>query len=175
MSTATRSWATRDEQATRAVAAQFAAVLGATPAAPADLSAAQTQSAATACARRIYLSGELGAGKTTWVRGFLAAAGVSTPVQSPSYALLATYEARGRTYVHLDCYRLNKSSDLAALALDDYDRADALWLVEWPEQVSAALPPPDLWLTLSLGSTGHSIHAETRSDLGREWLSLIRD
>jgi tRNA threonylcarbamoyladenosine biosynthesis protein TsaE len=115
----------------------------------------------------------LGAGKTTWVRGFLAACGVTGAIQSPSYGLLASYVAQGWTYEHLDCYRLSVADDITALALDEYDRAQHLWLVEWPERAAARLPRPDLALALELLPGAHQIAVRAGTPFGQKWLSSI--
>src|SRR5213076_1829496 len=68
----------------------------------------------------VYLTGELGAGKTTFARGFLRAQGIQGPVRSPSYTLLEIYETGARTTLHLDLYRLRDASELDNLGLREW-------------------------------------------------------
>ena len=82
----------------------------------------------------VLLSGELGAGKSTFARGVLRALGAQGPIKSPSYTLLETYELPGVHAVHLDLYRLIDPDELEHLGLADYHRPGFLWLVEWPER-----------------------------------------
>ncbi len=86
----------------------------------------------------IYLCGDLGAGKTTWVRGFLAASGVATPVRSPTYPLVELYELTDATAVHLDLYRLQDAAELEPLGVRDWAQPGYVWLIEWPERGGAA-------------------------------------
>lgn len=119
----------------------------------------------------VTLSGELGAGKTTLVRGFLRALGVEGSVRSPSYALLETYELAARRVLHLDLYRLRDPEEVTVLGLRDYDQPDAIWLVEWPERAADRLPLADLALRFEVGDEGHSVRIEAGTPVGVRWLS----
>lgn len=119
---------------------------------------------------RLTLSGELGAGKTTWVQGFAAASGVAENISSPTYSLLQEYSARVGSLVHADFYRLANSAELDALALDDLDRPGAVWCIEWPERAAARLGEVDLALRLEIKGPVHVLRAESRSPLGEKCL-----
>ena len=105
----------------------------------------------------IALNGELGAGKTTLVNGFMRALGVSGAVRSPTYTLIEPYEFEGETagefvgrvVFHLDLYRLADPSELEMLAPRDLLEPRAVLLVEWAERAGAALPHADLTLELA--------------------------
>ena len=94
----------------------------------------------------IYLRGDLGAGKTTLVRGLLRGLGYQAPVRSPTYTLIEPYEAVEPPVVHLDLYRLADPEELDYLGLRDLLERPGLMLVEWPERGAGALPPADLEL-----------------------------
>jgi tRNA threonylcarbamoyladenosine biosynthesis protein TsaE len=96
------------------------------------------------------LSGPLGVGKTTLVRGLLAALGHADEVPSPSFALVQPYEALDPPAWHVDLYRLRDSSELAELGLDAAE--DGLLLVEWPEQAGEGAWPEALRLTLDFAA-----------------------
>ena len=121
----------------------------------------------------IYLSGELGAGKTTLARGFLGALGVKEPVRSPTFTLLELYPLTGLTAVHLDLYRVAGVGELESLGLREWARDGHLWLIEWPERGEAALPRPDLALAFSVTDRGHDIDVNARSPLGHSWLERV--
>lgn len=107
--------------------------------------------------RQIHLQGDLGAGKTTWVRGLLRGLGYQGVVRSPTYTLLETYEIAGVFLLHLDLYRLSDPDELNSLGLFDYGKKSVVWLVEWPEKGRGWLPPPDLVLYLSYCDSGRSL------------------
>ncbi len=122
-------------------------------------------------ALRAWLAGDLGAGKTTFVRGLLRQLGVTGPVRSPTYSLLERYAPGPVEVLHGDLYRLEGPGSLAALGLDDFDRGGMLWLIEWPERGEGALPPPDLRLALSVEPGGHRIECRANSAAGESWLA----
>lgn len=100
----------------------------------------------------IALSGPLGVGKTTLVRGFLAALGHQDEVPSPSFAIVQPYEETDPPAWHVDLYRLEDRSELAELGLDAAD--DAVLLVEWPERAGDDAWPTALRLSLDFGEAG---------------------
>jgi tRNA threonylcarbamoyladenosine biosynthesis protein TsaE len=145
---------TRDESATGAVGARLAESV------PAGLDRAL----------RMHLQGDLGAGKTTLVRGFLRALGVTGVVRSPTYGLLEPYAVAGRVVLHLDLYRLADPGEVAALGLRDHDEPGAVWLIEWPERGGGALPPADLAVTLTARQGAHHLRLAGLSTSGALWL-----
>jgi tRNA threonylcarbamoyladenosine biosynthesis protein TsaE len=130
----------------------------------------------------LFLSGELGTGKTTLAAALLGAMGVSEAVRSPSYALIEIYGLDARLAVHVDLYRLNNVAELEQLGLRDYLQSDTLLLIEWPEHGEGALPNADLWLHLELpgpgapacGSDGRLCRVQARSSAGEAWLGAVR-
>ena len=118
----------------------------------------------------VYLTGDLGAGKTTWVRGFVAACGVTTVVRSPTYTLVELYDLGAVQALHLDLYRLQDESELEALGLRDWAQPGYLWLIEWPERAIGRLPAADLRVALSVTTQGHEITVDAASLLGEDWL-----
>ena len=122
----------------------------------------------------LWLAGELGAGKTTFARGFLAALGVTDAVRSPTYTLLELHELPSETILHVDLYRLRDPSELALLGLRDWARPGSLWLIEWPDRAAGRLPPADLILTFTVGVPAHDIEVRAHSPLGEEWLAAFR-
>jgi tRNA threonylcarbamoyladenosine biosynthesis protein TsaE len=121
----------------------------------------------------VYMCGELGAGKTTLVRGLLRELGVTGAVRSPSYTLLETYECSGHRILHLDLYRLAGSADVASLGLRDELDPGVLLLIEWPERASHSLPRADLLVGLSTAGEGRSAGIEAPGTVGAAWLSRI--
>lgn len=98
----------------------------------------------------LFVRGDLGAGKSTFVRGFLAAAGVRGVMPSPTYSLVEPYESDDLTLYHMDAYRLADSAELDYLGLDDLHKPGCLTLIEWPDHIREALPDPLVTVDLSL-------------------------
>jgi tRNA threonylcarbamoyladenosine biosynthesis protein TsaE len=95
--------------------------------------------------RMLILRGDLGAGKTTLVKGIAAGLGVHAEddVTSPTFTLVHEYGGGGTMLYHLDLYRLEKERELAALGIDEMQRADALMLVEWGEKFPSLVARAD--------------------------------
>jgi len=107
------------------------------------------------CARSgdvIALSGPLGVGKTTLVRGFLAALGHGGEVPSPSFAIVQPYDQLDPPVWHVDLYRLEERSELAELGLDS--AGDAVLVVEWPERAGEDAWRHALRLSLDFAEAG---------------------
>jgi tRNA threonylcarbamoyladenosine biosynthesis protein TsaE len=121
----------------------------------------------------IYLTGGLGAGKTTLTRGLLRSLGVTGAVRSPTYTLVEIYEMDALTVLHLDLYRLTDPEELGNLGLREWARGGHLWLIEWPERGAGRLPEADLVITLSAGDDGHDIEVSARSELGARWAERL--
>ena len=106
----------------------------------------------------IYLRGQLGAGKTTFSRGFLRGRGHLGSVKSPTYTLVEPYEAvLGGPVFHLDLYRLGGGQELAYLGIDDYLATRGVLLIEWPERAERELPAPTIDLTLLPKAAGRTL------------------
>ncbi len=121
----------------------------------------------------IFLSGELGAGKTTLVRGLLQALGHAGAVKSPSYALVEVYKLSRLYLYHFDFYRFNSPAELGEAGFREYFASGAVCLVEWPEKAAGALPAADITVTLQAAGSGRmaDIHADTET--GRACLKRL--
>ena len=98
----------------------------------------------------LCLEGDLGTGKTCLVQGVGQGLGLTEPVTSPTFTLLAEYRppSPAPPLYHVDVYRLNDAPQEAlAFGLDDYLGGDGVCIVEWADRVESLLPPERLWLT----------------------------
>ncbi len=102
----------------------------------------------------LALHGDLGVGKTTFVRGFARALGVREPVTSPTFAIFCLYRGESRRLLHMDAYRLNRPADADNLVL--WELLDSPWtmVVEWPSKLGDRLPPDAWHLELSIVEPG---------------------
>lgn len=97
-----------------------------------------------AAGRLIFLRGDLGAGKTTFVRAVCNALAVEDLVSSPSFAILNVYRAPGLRIAHFDLFRLSAAHQLDEIGALDFLDAATLVFVEWPENCSGFFPNPDM-------------------------------
>jgi len=105
----------------------------------------------------IFLKGNLGAGKTTWVRGFLRGLGYQGNVKSPTYTLVEEYHFEHALVFHFDLYRIVDAEELEWMGMREYFRPNAILLIEWPEKGIGFLPTPNLFLNIDILDTGRKI------------------
>ena len=115
---------------------------------------------------RIHLCGDLGTGKTTFVRGFLDGQGYHGKVKSPTYTLVEPYAFNNLSVFHFDLYRLKDPFELEAIGYRDYLEHDAILLIEWPERAATILGQPDLEIAIAISENGREITLESKSDQG---------
>jgi tRNA threonylcarbamoyladenosine biosynthesis protein TsaE len=121
----------------------------------------------------IYLEGDLGAGKTTLVRGWLQKVGAGETAKSPTYTLVEPHVTSGLNLYHFDFYRFTIPEEFLDAGLDEYFAEHGICLVEWPDRAAPYLPAPDLRVQLSLDGTGRRVRIASSSERGRAWLSKL--
>ncbi len=95
----------------------------------------------------VYLCGDLGAGKTTFMQGLIQSLTKTVSVKSPTYTLVETYSLpHHQTLHHFDLYRLSDPEELFYIGIDEYCHTNSMCFVEWPEKGAGVIPLPDLTL-----------------------------
>ena len=101
----------------------------------------------------IALYGDLGVGKTAFVRGFASVIAPGAIVRSPTFALVNEYRAKPRSLFHFDMYRIADEDDLYSIAFYDYQDRNGICLVEWSENIPYALPEQYLRVSIEKNRT----------------------
>lgn len=146
-----------------------------------DIAATHRAGAAIACAATggmvIALHGDLGAGKTTLVRGGLQGMGWTGPVKSPTYTLVEHYPFSSLYFYHFDFYRLADPEEWETAGLAELFRPDAVCLIEWPERVGGLLPSADLAIALAhperADASGRQCVLDARTEAGERCLTAM--
>ena len=137
----------------------------------ADTQALATQLAALPLVGSVWLSGDLGAGKTTLTRYWLQALGHKGAVKSPTYTLVEPYsiqQENGSTkpVYHADLYRLQDPEELSFIGFDEYlDEPNALVIIEWASRADSFLPPPSLFIDMTQIDNGNNDKASRQVEL----------
>lgn len=121
----------------------------------------------------IYLRGNLGAGKTTWVRALLQSLGYAGLVKSPTYTLIERYDVAGLHLRHFDLYRFRDAEEWEDSGFRDEFDGRNICLVEWPEQAAGLLPPADISLTFEMLQDGRELLLHAYTDAGQRCLSAL--
>lgn len=113
----------------------------------------------------LALTGDLGAGKTTFMQGVAFALGVKRPITSPTFTLCQEYQTPKFKLVHMDLYRLNGPDDLLTIGFPEHLESGAVVAVEWPERGGDLIPPDALHISLTLSDEAETrtIEVETRT------------
>lgn len=130
-------------------------------------------SAGLAAGQLIFLSGELGAGKTTFVRALLRGLGYDATVKSPTYTLVESYSVGGLAVYHFDLYRLRDPQELESIGFRDYLDGRGVCLVEWPERAAEYLPVPDLKVSIEHEKNKRRIDFHALSPVGSALLERL--
>jgi tRNA threonylcarbamoyladenosine biosynthesis protein TsaE len=121
----------------------------------------------------VYLSGDLGAGKTTLVRGALRGLGYTGRVKSPTYTLVELYPFSKLSLYHFDFYRFTDPREWLDAGFREAFGGEAVCLVEWPEKAGAWLPPPDLHIHLAVTGTGRTARLMAHTRAGEACLDQL--
>ena len=122
----------------------------------------------------IALSGNLGAGKTTLVRGALESLGVSSGVRSPTYTLIEYYELLPLSIAHLDLYRLADAEELEYLGYRDYLNSTTICLIEWPERAQGYLNNIGLQVSIDYDADGRNVELLAKNEWGNKIIASLR-
>lgn len=119
----------------------------------------------------LTFSGEIGAGKTTFIRAMLRALGVTSTIKSPTFSFVESYQGSSLLVHHFDLYRIHDEIELDCIGFRDYFSTDSICCIEWPERAVRSLTKPDLRFTLAIKGAGREMHLSAFSSAGADVLS----
>jgi len=143
------------------------------PDAAATLRLGEACAAGAAPGISLHLRGELGAGKTTLVRGLLRDLGYRGRVKSPTYTLVEPYEDLRLNVYHFDFYRFKDRDEWVSSGFRDYFNPESLCIVEWPERAGDLLARPDLEIHLHYRDEARAAQLAAHSPAGETWLASL--
>ena len=123
---------------------------------------------------KVYLHGDLGAGKTTFTRGVLRGLGFSGKVKSPTYTLVEPYslliQQKPLDFYHFDLYRFADEEEWEAAGFREYFNPHSVCLVEWPDKAGGLIPQADIDVYLSLAGEGRILQLKANTTAGKKCL-----
>ena len=120
-----------------------------------------------------YLQGDLGAGKTTLVRGMLNALGYRGHVKSPTYTLVESYHAAGLDLRHFDLYRLHDEDEWDAAGFRDELDGQNIFFIEWPENALGLIPQADMEIAFEILEQGREVEIHANTEMGKQCLEQL--
>ena len=121
----------------------------------------------------IYLSGELGTGKTTFARGLLRGLGYDGRVKSPSFTLVEPYELSRLYLYHFDFYRFTDPRELGEAGFREHFNPTSVCLVEWPEKAAGVVPAADIRIRLQVSGSGRQLELDADTEAGRRCIRKL--
>jgi tRNA threonylcarbamoyladenosine biosynthesis protein TsaE len=122
---------------------------------------------------KIWLRGDLGAGKTTLARGMLRGLGYQDKVKSPTYTLVESYVISGITFYHFDLYRFISEEEWEEAGFREHFNSTSVCLVEWPEKAANLLPHADIEVSLEVDGAGRKATLKAQTTQGQQCLDSL--
>ena len=120
----------------------------------------------------IYLEGDLGAGKTTFARGFIQHFGFDR-VKSPTYSLVESYTNDTINIHHFDCYRLSDPEELEYIGIREYSEPGHIQLIEWADLAKGIIAPADLVISITGEDNTRNLTLSANNNLGAQLLQCV--
>ena len=121
----------------------------------------------------LTFSGEIGAGKTTIIRAMLRCLGITTPIKSPTFSLVESYQSTDLQIHHFDLYRIHDETELDYIGFRDYFSDNAICCIEWPERAVSSLASVDMGFALSVKGAGREMKIHAFSAAGAAVLACL--
>ncbi|MGZ8270284.1 MAG: tRNA (adenosine(37)-N6)-threonylcarbamoyltransferase complex ATPase subunit type 1 TsaE [Methylophilus sp.] len=123
----------------------------------------------------VFLHGNLGAGKTTFVRGVLQGLGHQGKVKSPTYTIVEPYKVFDKILYHFDLYRFNDEEEWEMAGFREYFNDESICMIEWPEKAATLMPNADIDIELSLTKEGRCIKYTAHNNKAAQLLSHLEN
>ena len=121
----------------------------------------------------IFLSGQLGAGKTCLTRGILRELGYSGSVKSPTYSLVETYTINNKKISHFDFYRLSAAEELFKAGFEEHFSEENICIVEWPEKIATVIDTADVLIRFEIAGTSRKVTLESETLKGKKMIEGV--